>query len=225
METRIIETAIGLGAVRAGIANLDELLQSPSHRSDPLPLWLGKTGAVLILALAHPPTEPSLDWWDGIQGTPGNRRLARITHALVQQVYADWQITAHDLPYHVEKGGLFLKDAAVLGGLGSIGNNNLLITPDLGPRVRFRAMHLDRVLASTGPVSFAFCEQCPMPCRQACPQNAFASGGYSREACRRQMNLDVENRAVTNDAESGQGSRGVIKYCRRCEFACPVGKD
>jgi epoxyqueuosine reductase len=37
------------------------------------------------------------------------------------------------LPYKVEEGGMFLKDAATLAGLGIIGKNNLLITPEFEP--------------------------------------------------------------------------------------------
>ena len=224
METQIIEAAIALGAVRAGIARLDTLLNSPSHVAEPPVQWNQRTGSILILALAHPPTQPHLDWWDGNRGTPGNRKLMEITRALEQRLKEDYDIIAHDLPYHVEKGGLFLKDAAVIGGLGVIGKNNLLLTPDLGPGVRFRAMFLNRILDSTGPLDVAFCDECPMPCMQRCPQNAFKKGVYSRAACQRQMQLDIQNRSERSDPEAPPDHRAVIKYCRICELSCPVGK-
>jgi epoxyqueuosine reductase len=37
------------------------------------------------------------------------------------------------LQYKVEEAGMFLKDAATLAGLGIIGKNNLLITPEFEP--------------------------------------------------------------------------------------------
>jgi len=98
---------------------------------------------VLVLALVHDEGESELDWWDGERGTPGNRRLESIAKSLRQWLKEDLNSDAHLLPYHVEKGGIFLKDAAVLAGLGTIGMNNLLITPEFGPRVRLRALLLD----------------------------------------------------------------------------------
>jgi epoxyqueuosine reductase len=223
MEAQIIEAALSLGAVGAGIARLDEVLRSPSHLVEPPVQWHRKTGSVLILALAHPPAEPHLDWWDGRQGTSGNRMLLGISQILERRLKEDFNTPAHDLPYHVEKGGLFLKDVAVLGGLGVIGKNNLLITPDLGPDIRFRAMYLSRLFDSTGPLDVEFCSRCPMFCRRHCPQNAFESGIYSRKACQRQMRRDVEKRSVIIDSQEHTGCREVIKYCRMCELSCPVG--
>jgi len=86
------------------------------------------------------------------------------------------------LPYFVSKGGIYLKDAAVMAGLGCIGKNNLVITPDSGPRIRFRALMLDRKADVTGPVEFNPCEGCEQPCRKACPVKAFQSTVYSADA-------------------------------------------
>jgi len=63
-----------------------------------------------------------------------------------------------------------------------------------------------------------------MPCRETCPQNAFPDGYYSRQRCREQMNLDVQNRTVMKMEASDAVAYEVIKYCRACEYACPVGK-
>jgi len=85
----------------------------------------------------------------------------------------EFSINARPLSYRIEEGGIFLKDAAALAGLGIIGKNNLLITPEYGPRVRLRALFLDLDLEPTGPIDFAPGEACDMPCRRACPQKAF----------------------------------------------------
>jgi epoxyqueuosine reductase len=51
---------------------------------------------------------------------------------IVSEELADWlfrthKVRAQSLPYHVEKGGVYLKDAAVYAGLGVVGKNNLLL--------------------------------------------------------------------------------------------------
>ena len=163
----------------------------------------------------------------------------KINKALSAWIETTFQITTHKLPYHVERGGIFLKDAAVLAGLGRIGKNNILVTPELGPRVRLRAMLLEQAIAPTGPIDFDPCDGCDEPCRQACPQMAFnkhifsptetgleqlpgRSGCFSRPTCNQQMKADIDAAVEETDPESGQMEK-IIKYCRRCELACPAG--
>lgn len=212
IATNIIEKARSSGASSAGITSIASLRNSPSY--EVYGRVEGPRGAksVVVLALVHKTAEPQLDWWDAEGDSLGNRKLENIAKALRESLKEELNTTAHLLPYHVGKGGIFLKDAAALSGMGIIGMNNLLITPEFGPRVRLRALCLDVEVEPTGPSDFAPCETCDMPCRQACPQKAFKSGSYKRTLCNKQMKIDEANRATT-----------YIKYCRACELACPVG--
>lgn len=144
------------------------------------------------------------------------------------------------MPYHVEKGGTYLKDSAVMAGLGCIGKNNILVTPEYGPRVRLRALTLDVAIPSTGPRDFNPCNDCDELCRRACPQKAFGrqvyaakdygqdilpgrDGHFSRPTCNVQMEIDNDvAREATVDGFDEPIK--IIKYCRKCELACPVGK-
>ena len=113
------------------------------------------------------------------------------------------------MPYFVSKGGIFLKDAAVVAGLGCLGRNNLVITPEYGPRIRFRALFIDRDAEATGPLEFNPCESCEQPCREACPVKSFKktvysadalgqstlpgiNGTYDRVTCNRKMDKDID---------------------------------
>ena len=136
----------------------------------------------------------------------------------------EFNINARLLPYHVEKGGIFLTDAAAVAGLGTIGKNNLLITPEFGPRVRFRALAFNAELEPTSPIDFTPCETCDMPCRAVCPQKAFKSGSYSRTSCNKQMKEDEANRIALEDLGNPDCPSICIKYCRACELACPVAR-
>jgi len=116
----------------------------------------------------------------------------------------------YKLPYFVEKGGIFLKDAAVMAGLGCVGKNNLVITPEYGPRVRFRALLMDYEVKVTGPIEYNPCEDCDQPCRNSCPINTFQNtvyspdkigqsilpginGTYDRVTCNMKMEKDIED--------------------------------
>ena len=68
--------------------------------------------SVLVIGLSHPKDKPELDWWDG-KGTPGNRSLIDIIERTSQQIEEEMKIKTHKIHYYVEKGGIFLKDAAV----------------------------------------------------------------------------------------------------------------
>jgi len=202
----LLERARALGADLAGIASVGAL----SHQEGMD--WPEGARSVLVVAVAHPPGRPEMDWWFGRNDPPGNRILACIVQELCDWIPGrfGWRVTHH--PYHVERGGVYLKDAAVLAGLGCIGLSNLLVTPEYGPCVRLRALTLDADLPPTGPVCFDPCAGCDAPCRAACPQAAFGSGGpappvtqseprqarlpgrtgeFSRAACHVQMDLDV----------------------------------
>ena len=208
----IIEKARSSGASLAGITTIASLQNSTSYEIYGKAEGPRGAKSVLVLALVHKAAEPQLDWWDAEGDSLGNRRLESIAKGLRKSLHEEFNTTAHLLPYHVGKEGIFLKDAAVLAGVGIIGMNNLLITPEFGPRVRLRALCLDVELEPTEPIDFAPCETCDMPCIQACPQEAFKDGTYKRVLCNKQMKIDEANRVTA-----------YIKYCRACELACPVG--
>lgn len=227
----IIEEAKTSGASLAGVANVASLQNAPSYQVYGQVEFPSEAKSVLVLALVHSEDEPELDWWGVKGGTAGNRRLQQISEHLKRWLREKYTIHAQPLAYHVEggvllqeKGGIFLKDAAVLAGLGILGANNLLITPKFGPRIRLRALFLDADLDPTGPTEFSPCDTCDMPCRSACPRNAFVSGSYSRESCAKQMEADEADKVIVEQSTK-EDSPGVrIKYCRACELTCPVGK-
>lgn len=256
IEKQVIEAAIENGATLAGIASMESLRVSASHRvyekmgdyngigtvsdpslpADPLFNWPDTVKSALVIGLSHPEDAPELDWWDG-RGTPGNRMLIDIMKRTNQQIEDELNLKTRKIHYYVEKGGVFLKDAAVLAGLGCIGKNNMLVTPSHGPRMRLRALLLDTEIDPTGPITFDPCTDCRVYCRKVCPEHAMdeispafksidfsgclpaRDGSYKRETCNLRMEKDVRE----SEKNSG-GGQPIIKYCRRCEFVCPVGR-
>ena len=263
LNREIIAKAKAFGADLVGIANLADLKRSPSHlMGQLLPDFEGeamravagkKWGVVewpegarsaIVIAIAHPSDKPELDWWvtgASAGNTIGNRLLIKVVSRLTDWIEKENGLRGFKLPYHIHHGGCFMKDAAVLGGLGCIGKNNMLITPQYGARQRLRVMLTDADLPTTGAMDFDPCMDCPMPCRKACPEKAFAetiytsqeygiedlpgrTGVYSRMRCNQQM--DANNAAFEMiDIEGQEKPSKRIKYCRRCELACPAAKD
>jgi epoxyqueuosine reductase len=238
IETTIVEKAKELGASLAGIARVDDLKASRSFEIyDRKPYydeyegvkWKDEHRSVLVWAVAHPPSEPVLDWWSlKIPGfTPGNRVLRKQSRRLRIWLGEELGITALSLPYQIEYGGTFLKDSAVLAGLGVIGKNNLLVSPELGSNLRLRGIFMEAELEATGPMEgFDPCNGCDMPCHNACPRDAFRSGSYERSICKREMDQNDADVEVLDGPIVGiEEASEVIVYCRKCEVACPVGGD
>jgi len=283
LTERIVEKAKSLGASAAGVADVEALKASPSHRISPkigmdlevrwrdapddvVPAeveWPADAISAIVIGVSHPTDQPQLDWYDG-KGTPGNRALIRIVQELSDWLKDSHALTTYRPPYFIESGGVFMKDAAVLAGLGSVGKNNLVITPKYGPRIRWRVLLMDREAKATGPVEYHPCDGCDVRCRKACPVGAFeesaydvsalgqsqlpgTDGTYDRITCNTKMAQDVEDaaRALATSEEdpkdlastmnafeealmalppAGGRTRYGVKYCRRCELSCPVGR-
>jgi epoxyqueuosine reductase len=114
-------------------------------------------------------------------------------------------------PETSQDGFLYLKDAAVLAGLGVIGKNNLLLTPQFGPRVRLRAIAIAKELPpSRMMIENPWCTNCDR-CVTACPVNALDGGKYNREKC------------LTSPFHKRNLSPGAELWCTRCSCVCPVG--
>jgi epoxyqueuosine reductase len=237
ITNEVISKADSYDGIQAGIVRLEDVLKGPSYQaarkgrrrtslSGGTPKnveWPAKAQTVLVLGMNHPEREPRLDYWER-GDTWGNRRLKEISESLRLWLRDKYHLSAHPLPYHVEKGGLFLKDAAVLAGIGIIGRNNLLLNPNWGARIRLRSILLEGDWSTTEELEgFSPCETCQVFCQKACPVKAFPHGKYSRQICKSQMDTDVENKVPDGKIRENGTPDLVIKYCRACELSCPVG--
>ena len=262
--SEIIGKALELGADCAGIASIGDLKRMPSFRMMPLRPHIDRVGAVpnetglpegvvawpdgmrsvLIIACSHPEEDPILDCWLDEKNPPGNVLLASIIRRVKAWLdLAHPEISSIPMGYYVERGGIWLKDAAAMAGLGVIGKNNLLVTPEYGSRVRLRAMYLSMDAPSTGPLAWDPCAGCSEPCRAACPQGAFSERVYSpddynglqalpgRSGCYDLCKCDLQMAADEAAIQKGEITlpgygtfHSVLPYCRACEFGCIVGR-
>jgi epoxyqueuosine reductase len=257
----VLDKAKALGASVAGVADVETLKTSPSHGIYPkigmdpeMPWqeapdealhheveWPADAVSAVVIGVEHPADRPELDWYDG-KGTPGNRILIGIVKELSEWLEETHSVKSYRPPYFIESTGIFLKDSAVMAGLGRVGKNNLVITPEYGPRIRWRALLLARSAEATGPVDYAPCDGCPQPCRTACPVKAFdhtayssselgqallpgINGTYDRVTCNTKMSRDVEEAARTLAAsdEEGDALASTMNAFEEAVMAVPQG--
>ena len=168
-------------------------------------------GTYIVLGLYHDPEHPELDLWEEGRGTPGDRTLAGIGRRLGLWLSERYGVRTRVIPYQLSDGGIYLKDAACMAGIGSMGKNNLVLVPGYGPKVRFRAVWTDLTAPDQDlPGHDSPCAGCADYCIRACPMDAFATGRFSRDRCMARM-----------DADKVSG-RERIDHCRACELACPA---
>ena len=236
LTKEITSWAESYNGVRTGFALLEDILEGPSYQDTrAVPIrnelldylqrveWQVEPQTVIVLALNHPQDDPRLDYWERGDSW-GNRKLRELSQLLKQWLEKEYNISSLPLPYQQDKGGLFLKDAAVLSGIGMIGKNNLLLNPDWGPRIRLRSILLEGRWQPRAPLEgFNPCESCDAICQKACPQNAFPHGKYNRHICFKQMHEDEDNKTFEGLLKADGKREFVIKYCRACELSCPVG--
>ncbi|MDL2227222.1 epoxyqueuosine reductase, partial [Deltaproteobacteria bacterium OttesenSCG-928-M10] len=193
LASLILRKTREFGAPLAGLTSVEALKEAPSARILPLVAegpyvppespyglkqgeirWPADGRSVLVFAVPHPQSRPEMDWWYGQINPPGNNILKDISQKLKTWLNENYPaVTVYPLAYHVERGGVFLKDAARLAGLGTIGRNNLLVTAEYGSQVRLRAMIFDADLPVSGPAEFDPCADCEAYCLKACPQKSF----------------------------------------------------
>jgi epoxyqueuosine reductase QueG len=79
-------------------------------------------------------------------------------------------------------GFLSLKHAAISCGMGVLGRNNLLLTPEFGPHQRLCAIITEAPLAADPRRELDLCGDCGK-CEQACPSGALKAGRYNVDPC------------------------------------------
>jgi epoxyqueuosine reductase QueG len=145
---------------------------------------------------------------------------------------------------------LSLNHAAVEAGLGTLGLNLQLLTPEYGPRVLLTAVLTSVDCACDRPMADALCKgpSCGR-CLSVCPGDVVGHWGRDWSACDRYRSPhgfqslaehlgrifeapDVEaklNLLRSEDSfnlwQSILRGAGVVTGCRRCQDVCPVGAD
>ncbi|MGI9018504.1 MAG: hypothetical protein ACR2HR_15620 [Euzebya sp.] len=150
----------------------------------------------------------------------------------------------------VTNGPLSLTHSAVAAGLGTLGLNGMVLTPQFGPRVLLCAVLTLAPLTPDKPMDEGLCrgEECGR-CLLACPGDAIGGWELDVEACRphsspfdypyfREHVAQIVTAATPEEqwakATSGDSLMfwqsllrgvGIVTGCTRCADVCPVGDD
>lgn len=141
-------------------------------------------------------------------------RLSQYIRNLGWQAAGSMNDTALVIPY------------ALQAGLGEYARNQMVITPEFGPRVRFSKIFTDLPLAHDSPRTLgvrAFCDVCTR-CVNACPVKALPSGPPTEQRPNRSAIRGVVK--WTSDAEKCFGFWADLRSdCAICLRVCPWNRD
>jgi epoxyqueuosine reductase len=125
---------------------------------------------------------------------------------------------------HVDESRLYglvsHKLAANLAGLGWIGKSCLLITPEVGPRVRWATVLTDAPLHTGRPIEER-CGQCRQ-CVDACPVQAFKNRNFRPDEPREARYDAFKCREYLHRHDHVPGAE--IAICGMCVYSCPHGQ-
>jgi epoxyqueuosine reductase QueG len=119
-----------------------------------------------------------------------------------------------------------LKKAAVLAGLGTLGRNNLLLSPRFGPRLRLVAVFTNAPLPCDPRLPEALCHGCDR-CVSACPFGALSAAGFDRPRCVGGLGGFDQPPHVLERQRQVERRIGDCTFiqCIRCMRACPIGEE
>jgi epoxyqueuosine reductase QueG len=112
------------------------------------------------------------------------------------------------------------KMAAHLAGLGWIGKSCLLVTPQMGPRVRWATILTDAPLRVTGQPMDEQCGDC-VQCVEICPVQAFTGRPFREDEPREARYAASKcDRYFARLEEQSAG----LAVCGLCLYVCPHGR-
>ena len=186
VKSEIITKATKLGADLIGIAAAEELDHAPTeHKATDI---MPKAKSIIVLAMRCLNGPIKNNHWPSytVVHEGNDARLNNIAYFLSCYIEENYHANAIPIPanapyYHWDQdsqygaGDLSHKHAAVVAGLGIIGKNSLLITPQYGNKVNLVSIITDICIEPDALLSE---ELCPLDCRlciDICPEKAIVN--------------------------------------------------
>ncbi len=231
-EKRVLALAANRGADYAGIADLtsahDEILRQGRLDTRIYPraisVGIGMIHDIVDRLMNEPGRATAVSYkshcYDVI-----NHRLdeigSRIAGYLQQEGYRAFPIPASRRIDDERICGIFShKLAAHLAGLGWIGRSCLLVTPDMGPRVRWTTVLTDAPLTPAGDVMEPRCGECRR-CVDACPAHCFTGAPFRPDEPR---SVRYDASACDRHFRNMKALNPETAVCGLCVAVCPHGR-
>jgi len=242
--------ALNHGADLVGVVTIEEL---PEH-SEAIFRILPEAQSVMVVAAKHSLSAINsqniqMGQFDTIHTYNECARAAhKVSRFLESEGFPSVAIPAF-IPIDMEEpkngmlGEICWRRAGVRAGLGSYGENGLLVTKEFGSAIRISGLVTLAGLEANSPVSEDTCDHC-MRCIEACPASALAGEGkINKKLCGDEIfkygfryfanfmkDLTQKPKSEMKEMIKGYGLRemwqtfmtGNYYYCFQCQSQCPA---
>ena len=182
-------------------------------------------GLTQVIVLGHQMDQPLVQTYPSALAGAATGREYSHEAAIVMQLAAYIRNLGYQAVPSMNDTGLVIP-FAIKAGLGEYARNQLVITPEFGPRLRFSKIFTDLPLAHDQPRPRgvrAVCDICTR-CADACPVKALPFGAPSDQAPNRSAIKGVVK--WTSDAEKCFGYWAKLSSdCAICLRVCPFNRD
>ena len=249
-----------LGADLVGIASAEVLNANPpdpKYPQTPERIWPDCKSVIVIgthipTAVFRCPPGPMVQYMDMAILRRMDRIAWKLSAILEDAGHAAFVTAAQETDWNFKRasyGHLSNRHLAVEAGLGTLGLEVNLLTPEFGPRINFTGILTDLELEGDTPITEQICigEGCSR-CLYSCPSDAVLHFGIDKRRCATEAQefgyaqitgfFGKFLKALAADKKKLMASRGLYGFwqgmlrvvgsfgdCPRCLAVCPVGDD
>lgn len=156
-----------------------------------------------------------------IDGAKMSKKFSNELCTTLDEEMIDWFVpplrTDHDINL---TGTINNKWAATRAGLGWIGKNNLLITPEYGPQINIFGLLTDEDVKTGVPVDKSYCGDCDL-CVKNCLFHTIKGADWKPGVGRDDQ---VDYRRCHDGKNTFRKKLGRKLGCGKCMVSCPAGK-
>ncbi len=235
LKKELLKKCKSLGIPLVGFAPVERWQNPPEELPNRLSPWIPEefwpqsiypeTKTVIVIGLPVPlpivETAPSIYYHELYKTVNSmlDSKACELANFLVEKGYGAIYLPRDaygDIKILIDKPFAFFshKHAAYLAGLGSFGHNNVLLTPQFGPRVRFTSIFTTAEIEPDPIKTKDLCIHCLL-CVKNCPADAIPKTGDFPPPVDKKL-CAIRSAKLLDEYRSP---------CGICIKVCPVGKD
>lgn len=222
-ENELKEYLRSLGASLVGFADLSDIDPSSHNNMSYGIAFAVKIDPEIVQGIGEGPTKEYYEEYNKLNKLLDNIAVSCVKYIEMQGCDAIAQTTTYVTEDDNLTTALPHKTVATRAGLGWIGKNALLVTPEYGSAIRISSVLTDMPLKTDLPINMSRCGKCTK-CTEACPASAIKGTLWSVNSVRDELLNPFACRKKARELLKRE--IGIEKtLCGKCIEICPVTRQ